>query len=166
MLEKTIDNCYKYDLETINDPNNNQYFRNNRRDLEIETKRNGQVIFDKYKDLSTQKYRKELTPNITFQPNKIFVRNDLFEKIIKSCKATNLEFLKLKEKLGLCLYEDICDEQELTLMSKEIFKEEKIITQHDVKNTQLKEENEKVESRKVESRKVKTEEVEKKKMRN
>ena len=62
--------------------------------------------------IKTQKYRRELTPNITFEPNKIFVRNDLFEKIIKSCKATNLEFLKLKEKLGLCLYEDICDEQE------------------------------------------------------
>ena len=59
----------------------------------------------------TQKYRKELTPNIKSQPNKIFVIKDLFEKIIKSCKTTNLEFLKLKEKLGLCLYEDICDEQ-------------------------------------------------------
>ena len=102
MLEITIDNCYKCVLETINDPNNSQYFWINRRDLEIETKRNWQVIFDKYKDLSTQKYRKELTPNIIFQPNKIFIRNDLFEKIIKSCKATNLEFLKLKEKLGLC----------------------------------------------------------------
>ena len=54
--------------------------------------------FDKYKDVSTQKYRKKLTTNITFQPNKIFVRNDLLEKIIKSCKATNLEFLKLKRK--------------------------------------------------------------------
>ena len=73
----------------------------------------------------TQRYRKELTPNIAFQPNKIFVRNNLFEKIIKSCKATNLEFLKLKEKLGLCLYEDICDEQELISMSEEIFKEKK-----------------------------------------
>ena len=101
MLEITIDNCYKCDLGTINDPNNSQYFWINRKDLETETKRNWQVIFDKYKDLSTQKYRKELTPNFTFQPNKIFVRNDLFEKIIKSCKATNLEFLKLKEKLGL-----------------------------------------------------------------
>ena len=49
-----------------NDPNNSQYFWINRRDLEIETKRNWQVIFDKHKDLSTQKYRKELTPNITF----------------------------------------------------------------------------------------------------
>ena len=45
-----------------NDPNNSQYFWINRRDLEIETKHNWQVIFDKYKDLSTQKYRKELTP--------------------------------------------------------------------------------------------------------
>ena len=54
------------------------------------------LIDETYKDLSTQKYRKELTPNITFQPNKIFVRNNLFEKKIKSCKATNLGFLKLK----------------------------------------------------------------------
>ena len=30
------------------------------------------------------------------------------KKISKNCKTTNLEFLKLKEKLGLCLY----DEQE------------------------------------------------------
>ena len=40
--------------------------------------------------------------------------------------------IKSKEKLGLCLYEDICDEKEFILMS------EKIITK------QLKEENEKL----------------------
>ena len=97
MLEIPIDNCYKCDLETINDPNNSQYFWINRRDLEIETKRNWQTLFDNYKDLSNEKYRKELTPNITVQPNKIFVRNDFFEEIIKSFKATNLEFLKLKK---------------------------------------------------------------------
>ena len=84
----------------------------------------------------TQKYRKELTPNIKFQPKKRF--DDLLEKVIKSCKATNLEFLKLKEKLGLCLYEAICVEQELISMSEEIFNEEKIFTQHDVENEQLK----------------------------
>ena len=111
-LEITRDNCQKCDLETIIDSNNSWYFWINWRDLGIESKRNWQVIFDKHKDSSSQKYRKELTPNITFQPNKIFVRNNLFEKIIKSCKATNLEFLKLKEKLGLCLYEVVCDEQE------------------------------------------------------
>ena len=82
MLEITINNCDKCDLET----NNSQHFWINRRYLEIETKHNWQVIFDKCKDSSRQKYRKELTPNITFQPNKIFVRNDLFEKIIKVVK--------------------------------------------------------------------------------
>ena len=138
MLEITIDNCHKCDLETINDPNNSQYFWINRRDFETETERNWQAIFDKYKDLSTQKYRKEWTLNFTFQPNKIFVRNDLLEKIIKSCKATNLEFLKLKEKLGLCLYEDIFDEKEFILMP------EKINTQNDIENKQLKEENNKL----------------------
>ena len=92
----------------------------------------------KYKNLLTQKYRRELTSNITFQPNKIFVRNDLLEKVIKSCKANNLEFLKLKEKLGLCLYEDISDEKEFILMSEESF------IQHDVENKQLKEENKKL----------------------
>ena len=55
MLEITIDICYKCDLETINDANSSQYFWINRRDLKIQTKRNWQVIFDKYKDLSTQK---------------------------------------------------------------------------------------------------------------
>ena len=49
MLEITIDNCHKCDLETINDPNNSQYFGINRRDFQIETKRNWQVIFDKIK---------------------------------------------------------------------------------------------------------------------
>ena len=98
MLEIAIDKCYKCDLETIKNPTNSQYFWVNRRNSEIKTKRNWQVIFDKYKDLLTQKYRKESTPNIAFQPNKIFVRNDSFEKIIKSCKATNLKFLKLKRK--------------------------------------------------------------------
>ena len=155
MLEITIDNCYKCDLETINDPNNSQYFWINRRDLKIETKRNWQVIIDKYKDFSTQKYRNELTPNITFQPNKIFIRNDLFEKIIKSCKATNLEFLKLKEKLGLCIYEKICDEKEFILMS------EKSFIQHDVENKQLKEKNKRLrkenENEKVETRNEKEE---------
>ena len=66
------------------------------------------------------------------------------KKIIKICKAINLEFLKLKEKLGLCLYESICDEKDLISTSKETFKEEKIIAQHDVENKQLRKENEKL----------------------
>ena len=45
---------------------------------------------------------------------------------------------QLKEKLGLCLYEDICDEKEFILMSEESFIE------HDVENKQLKEKNKKL----------------------
>ena len=136
MLEITIDNCQKCDLETVIDPNNSQYFWVNRKNLEIESRRNWQGIFNKCKDSSRQKYRKELTPNITFQPNKIFVINNLFQKIIKSCKTTNLEFLELKEKLGLCLYE-VIDEQKFISTS-----EEKIIKQNNVENEQFKKENE------------------------
>ena len=159
MLEIAIGNCNRCDIETINDLNNSQYFWINRRDLEIETKRNWQAIFDKCKDSLTQKYKKEFTPNVTFQPNKIFVRNDLFEKIIKSCKATNLEFLKLKEKLGLSLYEDMGNEQEITSMSEEILKKKKVFTQHDVENKQLKEESKKL--RKEENEKIRKEERQK-----
>ena len=50
MLEITIANCNKCDLETIIDRNNSEYFWINRIDLEVETKRNWQAIFDKYKD--------------------------------------------------------------------------------------------------------------------
>ena len=52
------------------------------------------------------KYRREITPDINVQGDKLFVRNDLFEQVIKSCKATNIEFTMLKEKLGICLYEE------------------------------------------------------------
>ena len=50
MWEITIGDCHKCDLETIIDPNNSQHFWINRRDVEIESKRNWQAIFDKYKE--------------------------------------------------------------------------------------------------------------------
>ena len=55
---------------------------------------------------STLKYRREITPGIKVQTDKIFVRNDLFEQVIKSCKASNTEFLMFKEKLGICIDEE------------------------------------------------------------
>ena len=57
MLEKTIDNCCKCDLETINDPNNSQHFWINSRDLEIETRSNWQAIL-------TQKFLADQLKNI------------------------------------------------------------------------------------------------------
>ena len=116
MLDITRKNCYKCNLETIIDPNDSQYFWVNLKDFEVETERNWRNIFNKHGNSSTLKYRKELTPNIQFQPDRIFMRNDLFERVIKSRKATNVEFLMLKEKLGLCPSGVICDEQEFILM--------------------------------------------------
>ena len=106
MLEITRKNCYKCDLETIFD-NNSQYFWVNLKDLEVETECKWFNIFNKHGNKSTLKYRRELTPNINLQADRIFVRNDLFEQVIKSCKSNSIEFLMLKEKLGICLYEEL-----------------------------------------------------------
>ena len=112
MLEIKNKNCYKCDLETIID-NNSQYFWITLRDFEAETESSWRNIFNKHGNTSTTKYKKELTPNIKFQPDRILIRNDLFEQIIKSWKATNVEFTMLKEKLGICLYEENYYEEEL-----------------------------------------------------
>ena len=64
MLEITIDNCHKYDLETVIDPNNSQFSWINRRDLKIESKSNWQAIFDKCKDSLRQKYWKKIQERI------------------------------------------------------------------------------------------------------
>ena len=112
MLEITRNNCYKCDLETIIS-NDSQYFWINLRDFEAETESKWLNIFNKHGNASTLKYRRELTPNIKFQPDRIFVRNDLFEQIIKSCKATNAEFTMLQEKLGICPNEENYNEKEI-----------------------------------------------------
>ena len=105
MFEITSKNCYKCDLETVID-SNVEYFWINLRDFEVETERKWLNIFNKHGNKSTLKYRREIAPGIKVQTDKIFVRNDLFEQVIKICKETNIEFLMLKEKLGICLYEE------------------------------------------------------------
>ena len=69
--------------------------------------------------MSTLKHRKELTRNTKFQADRILVRNDLFEQVIKSCKATNTEFLMFKEKLDICLYEENYYEEEIMQIQDE-----------------------------------------------
>ena len=105
MFEITGKNCFKCDLETIIN-NDSQYFWINLKDFEVETESKWLNIFNKHGNSSTLKYRRELTPNIKFQPDRIFIRNHLFKQIIKTCKATYIEFLMLKEKLGICPYEE------------------------------------------------------------
>ena len=103
MLEITKKNCYKCDLETIID-SDSQYFWINLSDFEAETENKWLNIFDKHGNKSTLKHRRELTPNIKFQADKIFVRKDLFEQVVKSCKSNSTEFLMFKENLGICPY--------------------------------------------------------------
>ena len=69
-------------------------------------------MFNKHGNKSILKYRREFTSNIKFQADRRFVRNDLSEQVIKSCKATSTEFLIFKEKPGICLYEEIYYEVE------------------------------------------------------
>ena len=119
MSEITRKSCYKCNLETIIN-NDSQYFWINLRDFEAETESKWLNIFNKQGNSSTLKYRRELTPNIKSQPDRIFVRNDLFEQIIKSCKATNVEFTMFKEKLGICSYEVNYYEEEVINMQDDI----------------------------------------------
>ena len=105
MFEITSKKCCKCDLETIMD-SHGEYFWINLRYFEVEAESKWLNIFNKHGNKSILKYRREITLGIKVQTDKIFVRNDLFEQVIKSCKATNKKFLMLKEKLGICLYED------------------------------------------------------------
>ena len=71
-------------------------------------------IFNKHGNKSTLKFRREITPDIKVQNDRIFVRNDLFEQVIKSFKATNKEFLLIKEKLGMSLWRKLLYRRDYT----------------------------------------------------
>ena len=72
----------------------------------------GRRFFDKC-ELERQKYRRKLMPNAKFQLCRRFVRNDLVERKIKSCRKVSKKFLEFKEKLGLDSNEITSDEQDI-----------------------------------------------------
>ena len=77
------------------------YFLVNRKDLEVESHvANWAQIFDKC-DQEKQKYRQELTPNAEYQRCRVFVRNDLVKRKIKSCRKSSKKFLEFKEKVRI-----------------------------------------------------------------
>ena len=125
MLEITSKNCYKCDLETIID-SNGEYFWINLRDFEVETESKWLNIFNKHGNKSTLKYRREITPDIRVQADKIFVRNDLFEQVIKSRKAINKEFLMLKKNLAYVFMNKI-------IIQKILYKHKIILKNHQLK---------------------------------
>ena len=65
MLEITRKNCFKCDLETIID-NNSQYFWINLKDFEVERESKWLNMFNKQGNKSTLKYRRKLTPKLSF----------------------------------------------------------------------------------------------------
>ena len=79
-----------------------------------------------YGNKSTLKYRREITPDIKTQADKIFVRNDLFEKVNKSCKATNIEFIVLKKNLAYVFMKKI-------ITQKRLYKYKIILKNHQLK---------------------------------
>ena len=83
----------KCEIEVID---KGQYFWINRKNLEVESDANWRHIFDKC-DPKKQKYRQELTPE--YQRCRVFVRNDLVERKIKSCRKSSKIFLELLKKI-------------------------------------------------------------------
>ena len=61
------------------------------------------------------------------------MRNDLFERIIKSCKAANVKFLMLKEKLGKCPDEENYYEEGIIKIQDDIEETDKESTEKLIK---------------------------------
>ena len=90
MLEITIDNVQKCDLEAISDPDNNQYFWIREEIQKLKPNVTGKLFLISIKTIDTKIQERINT--------KYYISTNSFEKIVKSCKETNLEFLKLKKK--------------------------------------------------------------------
>ena len=106
------------------------YWQRNRKDLEVESDvANWAQIFDKC-DPKKQKYRQELTRNAKYQQCRVFVRNDLVERKIKSCRKSSKRFLEFKKKLGLDRHVVTCDKQDIIKILQNKFEGKTIITQY------------------------------------
>ena len=78
--------------------------------------------------------RQELTPNAEYQPCRVFARNYLVERKIKSCRKSSKRFLKFKKKLGLDISVVTCDEQDIISTLQTTFEGEIILTQYGIEN--------------------------------
>ena len=134
MLQISKEEYEKCKIEVID---KGRYFWVNRKKLEIESDvANWAHIFDKC-DPKKQKYRQELTPNAKKQRCRVFVRNDLVERKIKSCRKSSKRFLKFKKKLGLDISVVTCDEQDIISTLQTTFEGEIILTQYCIENKRI-----------------------------
>ena len=121
-------------IEIIDDK---KYFCINKRDLEIGSDyKNWTVIFDKC-DPKKQKYRQELIANTQFQPCRVFVRNDLVERKIRSRRVSSKNFLEFEGKLGLDPNEYIYDDQDIISALQVVFEGETMHTQYFIQSKRL-----------------------------
>ena len=110
MVQISKEEYEKCEVEIID---KGRYFQVNKKDLEVESDvDNWAQIFDKC-DPEKQKYRQKLTPNAEYQQFRVFVRNDLVERKIKSCRKSSKRFLEFKKKLKLDPDVVTCDEQDI-----------------------------------------------------
>ena len=134
MVNITINSYLICEIEVIN---KGKYFWINRKKLEIESDvANWAMSFDKC-DPEKQKYRQEVTPNAEYQQCRVFVRNDLVERKIKSCRKSSKVFLEFKKKLGLDINSVTCEEQDIISTLQTTFEGEIIITQYCIKNKRI-----------------------------
>ena len=84
-----------------------------------------------------QKYRHELISNTKLLQCRVFVRYDLVEKKIKSCRKSSKRFLEFKKKLGSDPDVVTCDDQDIIKILHDRFEGETIITQYSIKNKRL-----------------------------
>ena len=133
MLQIIKESYLKCEMEVID---KGRYFWKNRKDLEVESDANWRQIFDKC-DPEKQKYRQDLTPNAEYQRCRVFVRNDLVERKIKSCRKSSKIFLEFKKKLELDINLVTCDEQDIISTLQTTFEGEIIITRYWIENKRL-----------------------------
>ena len=76
-------------------------------------------------------------PNIKFQQCRVFVRNDLVEKKIKSCRKSSKRFQNFKKKLGLYPNLVTYDEQDIISALHVAFEGEIILTQYCIANKRI-----------------------------
>ena len=88
-------------------------------------------------DPEKQKRRQELTPNVKYQPCRVFAQNDLVEKKIKSCWKSSKRVLEFKKKLGLDPDVVTCDEQVIINTLEVIFEGEIIFTKYCIENKRV-----------------------------
>ena len=134
MLQISKEEYKKCEVEIID---KGRYFWVNRKDLEVESDvANWAQIFDKC-DPKKQKYRHKLLPNKKLQQYRVFVRNDLVGKKIKSCRKSSKRFLEFKKKLGLDPNLVTCDEQDIISALQVAFEGEIILTQYCTENKRI-----------------------------